>query len=332
MVIVYTMSYIVVTMSSDVIISAATTSAEPATTDTATDTTWESAAIVQPSTAAKTSRTTSPLTETGTVATAASAMPSTTDGTQSLAVTAWSIEKVKATILELEDRFADLMSETEDEISEKENQDRKFLKKFRNGFLLMPVAKRATHVKFFREKLDDILAAKTTQKILAIVCLYSNCDYRNYEILSQLITRFCSATLQESMQEYCKILEGFEEATTVDVYIRAIPPEEKSEELVGDFSNVVAKIDKPSSECRLCEIRKLNKDVIDGSCVNSYSVYTGRISSNCVVVVFRFPTSALGWVLAAMTPNFMTTHLFTEVTVDGKCLTVVKAERDELVR
>ena len=56
-------------MSSDVIIPAATTSAEPATTDTATDTTQKSAAIVQPSTAAQTSHTTSPLAETGTVVT-----------------------------------------------------------------------------------------------------------------------------------------------------------------------------------------------------------------------------------------------------------------------
>ena len=319
-------------MSCDVIIPAATTSAEPVTTDTATDSAQKSAAIVQPSTAAQTSHTTSPLAETGTVATASSAMPSTTDiySTQPLAVTAWSIEKVKATMLELEESFADLTCDAQLEISEKEKQDRRFLDRFRNRLLLLPVAKKSTHVKFFKASEDEILAAETTRKILAI--MYRHSDYRDYEILSQLITRFCSAPLQGSMQEYRKVLEGFEKATTVDVFISAIPPEEKSKELEDRFSKMVVKIDKPSSECRLYEIRKLNEAIIEGSYLNSYSVYVGSVSPNCVVVVFRFPTSAVGWVLAAMTPNFMTTHLLTEVAVDGKCLTVVKAERDELVK
>ena len=311
------------------IISAATTSAEPATTDTATDTTQKSAAIVQPSTAAQTSHTTFPSAETGTVVTASSAMLSTTDGTQPLAVTAWSIEKVKVTILELEERFADLMSEAEDEISEKENQDGTFLKKFRGRLLLLPVAKKAAHVKFFKESSKKFREAKDTPEILDILRLHS--DYRNYEILSQLITRFCSAPLQESMQEYRKKLEGFEKATTVDVYISAIPPEEKSKELEDGFSKMVVKIDKPSSECRLYEIRKLNEAIIEGSYLNPHSVYIGSVSPNCVVVVFRFPTSAVGWVLAAMTRNFMTTHLLTEVAVDGECLTIMTEHMNVLV-
>ena len=51
-------------------------------------------------------------------------MQSTTDSTQPLSVTAWSINKVKTTILQLKERFADVMSEAQDE---KENEDRKFL-------------------------------------------------------------------------------------------------------------------------------------------------------------------------------------------------------------
>ena len=312
---------------------AATTSAtdsKPATTDTATDSAQKSAAIIQPSTAAQTSHTTSPLAKTGTVATVSSATPSTTDDAQPLAVTAWSIEKVKATMMELEERFADLTCYAQLEIGKKEKKDRWFLDRFRNRLLLLPVAKKSTHVKFFKASEDEILAAETTRKILAI--MYRHSDYRDYEILSQLITRFCGTPLKESMQEYKKMLEGFEKATTVDVYISAIPPEEKSKELEDRFLKMVVKIDKPSSECRLYEIRKLNEAIIEGSYLNSYSVYVGSVSPNCVVVVFRFPTSAMGWVLAAMTPNFMTTHLLTEVTVDGECLTVVKAERDELVR
>ena len=314
-------------MSSDVIIPAATTSAEPTTTDTVTDTTQKSAAIVLPSTAVQTSHTTSPLSETGTVATASSTIPSTTDGTQPLAVTAWSIEKVKTTILHLEEMFADLMDEAEDEISKKENQDGKFLKKFRGRLLLLPVANKAAHVKFFQGSLKKIREAKNTPEILDILRLHSN--YRNYEILSHLITRFCSAPLQESMQKYCKMLEGFEKATTVDVYISAISAGKK---LVVAFSEMVMKIAKPHSQCTLYDIRKLKEEIAEAATLESHSVYIESEGVQCVVVVFRFPTSAMGWVLAAMTPNFMTTHLLTEVAVDGECLTIMTEHMDVLVR
>ena len=44
-----------------------------------------------------------------------------------------------------------------------------------------------------------------------------------------------------------------------------------------------------------------------------------------------FPSSAVGWVLSAMTPAFMHTHLLSEVAVDGRQLTIFEADSDELV-
>ena len=249
-----------------------------------------------------------------------------TDLTEPLAVTIWSVAKVKATILQLEEKFLDLISDAEDEINEKENQDRRFLKKFRNYLLLLPIARKATHVKFFKESESDFLEAKNTQKILAILCRHWN--YRNYDILLHLIDRFCDAPLQQNMQGYCTMLEGFEMATTVDVYISAIPPDTK---LQVAFSKMVVKINKPSSECTLHEIRKLNEAIIEGSSLSSHSVYISSVTTNCVVVMLQFPSSAVGWVLAGMTTNFMCKHLLTEVTVDGKHLTVVQETMEVLV-
>ena len=249
-----------------------------------------------------------------------------TDLTEPLAVTIWSVAKVKATILQLEEKFLDLISDAEDEINKKENQDRRFLKKFRNFLLFLPVARNATHVKFFEEREDDILNAKNSQKILAILCRHWN--YRNYDILLHLIDRFCDAPLQKNMQDYCTMLEGFEMATTVDVYISAIPPDTKLEVA---FSKMVVKINKPSSKCTLHEIRKLNEAIIKGSSLSSHSVYISSVTTNCVVVMLQFPSSAVGWVLAGMTTDFMCRHLLIEVTVDGKHLTVVQETMKELV-
>ena len=223
--------------------------------------------------------------------------------------------------------FADLHAEVGMEIRKKEAEDAMFLERFRSCLLLLPVRKATLHVKFFREYEDDILEAKSTKKILGILCRYV--DYRNYEVFLHVVT-FCDTQLQEMMNSYCEELEQFEKLTTVDVYISAIPGE-ASKEVKAGFSEMVMKIEKPASQCTLLEIRNLNRDIIEKSTLCSHSVYIGAVSRNCVVVRFRFPSSVVGWVLAAVTPDFMTTHYLTEVTVDGRQLSFVQEMSEQLV-
>ena len=239
--------------------------------------------------------------------------------------TFWSLEKVKATVEKLEEMFANLHAEVGIEMSQKEAQNKKFLEKFRSRLLLLPVRKATLHVKFFNANEKDIVEAGNTKTILAILCRFV--DYRNYEILYYVVLKFCSVSLQESMKEYCKMLEEFETATTVNVYLNAVP-DEVDEELVNGFSEMVVKINKPSSQCTLLNIRKLNRAIIKKSSLCSHSVYIGAVSRNCVVVKFRFPTTAVGWVLSAITSEFMATHQITEAAVDDRQLPVV---HDDLV-
>ena len=241
----------------------------------------------------------------------------------------WSLKKVKATIEELKEMFLNLTTDAEEEIAQQDGSDGKFLRKFRKFIQLLPIAQRASHVKFFQKSRNEIIAAKNTDTILAILCTHIN--YRNYEILFHLITRFCGVPLQENMKKYRLSLETFEMHTTVDIYISAVP-DEISEEIKTGFSQMVVKINKPSSECTLHEVRKLNEAIITKSGLESHSVYISGVAKNCVVVAMRFPSSAVGWVLAAMTPDFIhTQHLTPEVTMNGKQLTIIQAERQKLV-
>ena len=229
----------------------------------------------------------------------------------------WSLEKVKATIEELEKMFGILHAKVGKELSHEEHQNEDFLWEFRSRLLLLPVRKATLHVKFFDDNEVKILAAKDTTHILAILCRFV--DYRNFEILYYIVVRFCCIPLQENMLKFRKMLEEFETATTVEVYLSAVP-DEVDEELMNGFSEMVVKIDKPSSQCTLLEVRKLNKAIIEKSTLCSHSVYIGAVSRNCVVVRLRFPSSAVGWVLAAITPDFMTSHRITDVTLDGRHL------------
>ncbi|CAI8017131.1 Ankyrin repeat domain-containing protein 23, partial [Geodia barretti] len=107
-------------------------------------------------------------------------------------------------------------------------------------------------------------------------------------------------------------------------------PNEVDEKVINGFSEMVVKIDKPESQCTLHEVRKLNKAIIKDSHLCSHSVYIGAVSRNCVVVRLRFPSSAVGWVLAAITPDFMTTHRLTEFAVDGHPLSLIQAQSNNL--
>ena len=220
------------------------------------------------------------------------------------------------------------MLEAQSELCLRESVDPSFLTNFCDRLLGLPVAQKATHTKCFSESEDEFLDAKSMRKVFAILKRY--CNYRNYEILQHIVKKFCEAALQQKMQEYCQSLEKFEKATPVDIYLTAVP-DETSEEVENAFSKMVLKINKPASKCTLYELRKLNEAIIQGSSLCFHSVYIGSVADKCVEVVVRFPSSAVGWVLSAMTPAFMHTHLLSEVAVDGRQLTILEADSDELV-
>ena len=240
----------------------------------------------------------------------------------------WSLEKVKATILLLEEMFANLHADTQMEIAKLESENQDFLRRFRSRLFLLEVAKKAPHSRFFQTSRKEILKAEDTDTILAILCTYI--DYRNYEVLLQLITRYGSVQLQERMKKYCMSLQTYEMHTSVEVYISA-KPERISEEVKDGFSQMVMKINKPASKCTLLKIREFNESIIKGSGLEPYCSCIDSITKKCVVFAVKFPSTVVGWVLAAMTPDFMCTHHLTEVTIDKEELIVIQAEREELV-
>ena len=236
------------------------------------------------------------------------------------------VSQVRDTIEQLTDTFLDLLSDTRSEMCVKESENPRFLDKFRDRLLGLPVSQTAIHAKFFRENEDEILDARNMCKIFAILSRY--CNYRNPEILRELVRKFCEAVLQGKMREYCEFLERFEKATTVDVYLVAISA---GEELSLAFTRMTVKINKPPSVCTLHEIRKMNEALAEKASLQSYSVYIESVSESSVLIVLRFPPSCVGWILAALTPDFMTTHLLTDVVVDEKQLAIEHTSQWKLV-
>ena len=213
------------------------------------------------------------------------------------------VSQVRAEIDQLIDTFSDLMSDTRDEMCARKNANPSFLDKFRDRLLDLPVAKKAPHAKFFYKNEDDFLMAKNMQKIFAILRRY--CNYNNYELLREVIRKFCEAVLQQRMQEYCQSLEKFEKATFIDVYLHAISA---GVVLTSEFTKMVMIIKKPASTCTLHEVRKLKETIAERASLQSYSVYIGDIAESSVKLALEFPASCLGWILGVITLKFLAKH------------------------
>ena len=237
------------------------------------------------------------------------------------------VSQVRAEIDRLIRLFSDLMSDAQEQMSMKQNVDPSFLKKSIDFLLGLPVAQKAPHAKFFRECEDDFLKAENVRKMFAILRRY--CSYRNYAVLREVVRKFCEAVLQQRMQEYCESLEKFEKATTVDVYLEA---DEASEVLFSEFTKMTIKINKPASECTLHEVRKAAETIADKANLQSYSVYIGDISESSVQLELGFPASCVGWILGVFTPNFLATHLLSDVVLGQQHLSILDWPQEKLVR
>ena len=236
------------------------------------------------------------------------------------------VSQVRAEIDRLSDTFSDLMSDTRDEMCMRESVDPAFLKRFRDRLLDLPVAKKAQHTKFFRESEDDFLRAKDMEKIFAILRRY--CSYRNYAVLREVVRKFCEAVLQRRMQEYCKSLEKFEKATFIDVYLEAI---EASDVLSSEFTKMTVKINKPASKCTLHEVRKITEAIAEKANLQSYSVYIGAALEGSVQLELGFPASCVGWILGVFTPDFLATHLLSDVVLSQQHLSILDWPQEKLV-
>ena len=129
------------------------------------------------------------------------------------------VEDTRDAIEQFEEQFSDLKYEAQESLSEKQNEDRKFVQRFRNHLLDMSVTKKQVHIRFFTRNEDEIMKAETIQKLFIILGRY--CNYTNYEIIFHIVKRFCPE-LKGKMLKYRDSLTSFEKSTTVDVYLCAI--------------------------------------------------------------------------------------------------------------
>ena len=216
-----------------------------------------------------------------------------------------------SSIEHLEEEFSNIKCDARISLSTKERENPNFVDRFRDHLLELPVAKKQVHIHFFVDNEEDILAAKTIQKIFIILGRY--CNYINYEIILHIVKRFCKE-LKQRMLSYRDSLTAFEKTTTVDVYLCAISARPDGKVSAG-FVKMTMKIRKAPSDCTLHEIRELKESIDEEASLESYTMYIESPVESSVCVCLRVPERA-GWMVGVvLTPDFRQKHLLSEVTV-----------------
>ena len=188
----------------------------------------------------------------------------------------------------------------------------------------LPVAKKASHAKLLHDHVKEFLEANIFENLH----FYCYCSYCNYEVLQEVARKFCEAVLQRRMQEYCEFLEKFEKATTADIYLESI---DASDILKTNFTKMTVKINKPASECTLHEIRELKETITERASLYPYSVYIEEESVGSVQLEVGFPASCVGWILGVFTPDFLATHLLSDVVLGQQHLLILDWPQEKLV-
>ena len=234
------------------------------------------------------------------------------------------MEETRDAIEQFEGEFSDMKYEAQKALSKKQNENPEFVERFQNHLLDMPVTKRQIHIRFFTRNEDEILNAKTIQKLFAILSRY--CNYSNYEIIFHIVKKFCHHDLKGRMLRYCDSLTSFEKSTTVDVYLCAIaaPPAGKIRE---GFIRMTMKINKPSSECSLYEIRELKESIEREASLESYAMYIETPGEGSVCVMLLIPWQVHFLVAGVLSIKFREEYLLTEVTMKRWAV-----EKDHLVK
>ena len=255
---------------------------------------------------------------TATPAPAGSLPPATLTATPAPVVFEQRVKKTRGEIEHFEEKFSDLKYEAQQVLSKKHSENPGFFQWFQNHLLDMLVAKKQIHIRFFTRNEDEILNAKTIQKIFIILSRY--CNYSNYEIIFHIVKRFCHHELKGRMESYRDFLTSFEKSTTVDVYLCAISARPGGKIRQG-FIRMTMKINKPPSECTLYEIRELKEMIEEEAALESYAMYIDAPEEGSVCVVLHVHKE-VGWMVGVVfsTPDFRQKHLLLDVTIRGQDL------------
>ena len=234
-----------------------------------------------------------------------------------VAISEGRVKQIEEEISHLDDRYADLRTNTHLYMIERESVSPTFLQMFRVTILELPQREQVRYPRLF-ENTYDIRSAPDVSHIFDIIRPYSN--YMNYELLQWIITKFGNPPLKQEMSGYVVELETFEMKTTIMEFVAA---GNDCTEIPDDYRKVIVKMRKDASQCTLHEVRMfVKKELAKKSRVMLHALMLQQMFVNTVIVTLGVPRDSLVDLSLAFDTEFQEAHSIFTVVIDGDRLEV----------
>ena len=223
------------------------------------------------------------------------------------------VKKVKADVMELEEKFDALVFRAEKHLSDTKVD----LMELRQAITLLPtlLVEYEKTKKFVQENEKKFLKAENIEEVFIIANYYWN--FLNYSLLQRIIKRFGSNDMKKEMEKFVTEITFFRKNTL-------IKPFSKVYKIRSDFKNderkkIVSKLEINFSTATIEDAEKYRKDFFGELSIPEFSIQLAEIQDGCMMLTWLVSKSLVAHVQKTIKPSSptMKKHNVSLFIVDG---------------
>ena len=241
--------------------------------------------------------------------------PSSQPNDQPEQTSATRVMKMQQEIATLVDMYDDLVAKAGVFLSRQQAISPDFLIEFRTRVAVLPTSLKYQHKYFLAHHSSQIAKATTVEEILCILNTY--CNFLNCSLLVHIINKFGDEELQKQLSSYTQALQSFRLRTKISDFIKAC---KGNPNLPPEFVVIKTKMGSEWQHRTLEEAEEYRKSIAHDSSVANYALYLVAADLGSIYLVWSVPSHAIGFVVVAMSSEFLKHHCIEEVTIDGQDL------------
>ena len=235
------------------------------------------------------------------------------------------IRRVKQEASKLQKEFVSVLTHTEICFSKMESEP--FLLELRITLKNLPLSNEFKHLKYLKDKYDEIESASSVSEIFKLLRQYWN--YTDFALLHHLINEFGDGRTKVMMETYIARLETFEKQTTIQDYENATG---EKKEVPRGFVEAAFEVQgtKDPSEYTLYEVRQIVQSLAQQSSLEPYVPMIKKARIGSLVITIALPPPVLELLQQALYKEFLDTLNIVSVTIYDwykischKCLKVI---------
>ena len=216
-------------------------------------------------------------------------------------------ERTRREALQLEQKFIDLLTDTQSFLSCKESENLRFFKTMQFHLINCQLSAKFKHVSVLKEEENRIREAANLEELFKIFHPYWN--WVNYDLLESLVKNFKDYGLKRQLTEYLFELDtfiaNFEEAVTYDGRL-----------LVTTYRvEVEMKLERNPGQFTLHDVRILKRDIESHTALTPCALMMKHVVSSSVRIFLVYPLLALELLPPAIDKEFRASHNIVSITI-----------------